>query len=340
MQTIDTGYKPEFGLGAYFAGQNAANAADLNQEELIRNFLANQQAKQTYDKDTQMNPLLIAEQRNKNTIGDYEAALATAKNESPTYKNMLLKGTEGQMQSQITASEKGKALAPFQIAAEQAAAETDKNRQGVLWTMQNLDKQLAAGGGIDKDGLLLKPFSPTERAMVQAQRDMLTNQLKNTPEFAGKKELSDDKIEAQLEAMRLRMQGQLDAAESKAKAASEKFMSDKQLMAQQLKTYFDPTSTPEQKATAQAILTRMQADKIEQNAALTNPQIDINALSDGKVPMTTPPAALARSKADEAAKNVVPRAAPQNQADWNAAWAALGKGQSMTGLDGKQYIKK
>ncbi len=33
MQNIETGYKPEFGLGAWFAGQNAANTEAANEEE-------------------------------------------------------------------------------------------------------------------------------------------------------------------------------------------------------------------------------------------------------------------------------------------------------------------
>ena len=46
MQNIETGYKPEFGLGAWFAGENAANTEAANEEELIKSFLANQRERQ------------------------------------------------------------------------------------------------------------------------------------------------------------------------------------------------------------------------------------------------------------------------------------------------------
>ena len=42
LPTIDTGYKPEFGLGAVYQGFNAANAEQGAELELIKQFLANQ----------------------------------------------------------------------------------------------------------------------------------------------------------------------------------------------------------------------------------------------------------------------------------------------------------
>ena len=39
MQNIETGYKPDFGLGAWFAGQNAANTEAANEEELIKSLV-------------------------------------------------------------------------------------------------------------------------------------------------------------------------------------------------------------------------------------------------------------------------------------------------------------
>ena len=53
---IETGYKPEFGLGAVYQGFNAANADMSAQEELIKQFLANQ-------REQQMQPLDIDKAR-------------------------------------------------------------------------------------------------------------------------------------------------------------------------------------------------------------------------------------------------------------------------------------
>jgi hypothetical protein len=46
LPTIDTGYKPEFGLGAVYQGFNAANAEQGAELELIKQFLANQREQQ------------------------------------------------------------------------------------------------------------------------------------------------------------------------------------------------------------------------------------------------------------------------------------------------------
>ena len=56
LAEIDTGYKPEFGLGALYQGMNAANADMSAQEEILRQFLANQ-------REQQMQPLDIEKAR-------------------------------------------------------------------------------------------------------------------------------------------------------------------------------------------------------------------------------------------------------------------------------------
>jgi len=350
MQTIETGYKPEFGLGAYFAGQNAANAEDLNQEELIKAYLANRQSaqmnpllvdekQQSVDQSRIMNPLEVFAKQNTNRVGEYDAAYADKKRLDPDYMDANLRGQIGQMQTQEAAGKTANALQPFRQRAEQSQLESEAGKQDVLWTMQDIDKQLAAGGGTDASGNVV-PFTPMQKMFMENKRAELTDQLKSTPEFAGKKELSDDKIEAQLEAQRIRMQGQLDAAEQKAIQTSAKALSDKQLYAKayQIISGLVP-STPQEKLAAQAILDGMQADAVGKNAALSNPSIDLGELSKGKVPMTTPVAQVARDKANASAA-AVNVAVPQTQDAWNDAWSKLGKGQSMTGLDGKTYTKK
>jgi len=52
---IDTGYKPEFSLGALYQGFNAGNADQMAQEELIKQFLANQREQQMQPTDVEQN---------------------------------------------------------------------------------------------------------------------------------------------------------------------------------------------------------------------------------------------------------------------------------------------
>ncbi len=89
MQNIETGYKPEFGLGAWFAGQNAANTEAANEEELIKSFLANQQS-------LQMNPLLVQKQGYDNDVASYNAQEALAKQNDKAYIPAMLQGAKDQ----------------------------------------------------------------------------------------------------------------------------------------------------------------------------------------------------------------------------------------------------
>ena len=89
VQDINTGYKPEFGLGALYSGWNAGTRMRSNEEEILQQLLANRQKQQEmpYDLD----------------IKRYEGALANAKRLSPNYIPEALRGYIGQMQSQQAA---------------------------------------------------------------------------------------------------------------------------------------------------------------------------------------------------------------------------------------------
>lgn len=291
MINIETGYKPEFALGALYQGQNAANAQAQNDEELIRKFLANQHS-------IQNDPIIEAKNREELDPLRYQSTLARFKMNDPSYIPAQISGQIGQMQTQEAAGKTASALQPFKQAADQAQLETDKNKQEVLYTMQDIDKQLAAGGSIDENGQV-NTFTPMQRMFMQNKRAELTEQLKSTPEFAAKKELSDDKIEAQLEAQRIRSQGAIDAAEAKAAQAQEKALSDKQLYARALMIVAGTIpATEQEKIAAAAILDRMQADAVGRNAAMNSPSIDFSRVGKG-MPMTTPPAVSTREQADK-----------------------------------------
>lgn len=291
INTIETGYKPEFALGALYQGQNAANAQSANTEDLIRAFLANQH-------DVVNNPII--EEKNKEELDPlrYQSMLARFKMDDPNYIPAQVSGQIGQMQTQEAAGKTATALQPFKQAADQAQLEIDKNKQETLWTIQDIDKKLTAGGGEDEQGTVV-PFNPMQRMFMQNKRAELVEQLKSSPEFAAKKELSDDKIEAQLEAQRIRSQGAIDAAEAKTAQAQEKALNDKQLYARALMIVAGiMPATEQEKIAAAAILDRMQADAVGKNAALTNPTIDFSKMGKG-VPMTTSPATTAREQADK-----------------------------------------
>ena len=70
---IETDYRPNFGLGAYYQGINAANAKQLTEEDILKAFLANQ-------KEQNEQPLdLMVKQWQAAHAQDQRAALATAR---------------------------------------------------------------------------------------------------------------------------------------------------------------------------------------------------------------------------------------------------------------------
>ena len=154
MQNIETGYKPEFGLGAWFAGQNAANTEAANEEELIKSFLANQ-------RERQMQPIDVEKAQLGLDPARYESMLAQAKSRDPNYIQEQLRGQIGQMQTQAAAGEKAQALLPMQIKSDKA---------------ELANKELETN--------LLTKFRKLQQAGDLAGADSLMKQLMQTPKYA------------------------------------------------------------------------------------------------------------------------------------------------------------
>ena len=89
---IETDYRPNFGLGAYYQGINAANAKQLTEEDILKAFLANQ-------KEQNEQPLDLM-------VKQWQATHAQDQMNSPEYRQAMLDGYIGQMKSQIAAGRK------------------------------------------------------------------------------------------------------------------------------------------------------------------------------------------------------------------------------------------
>ncbi len=100
---IETDYKPNFGLGAYYQGINAANAKQLTEEDILKAFLANQ-------KEQNEQPLDLM-------VKQWQAAHAQDQMNSPEYRKSMLDGYMGQMQSQIAAGRKATETVASEIPA-------------------------------------------------------------------------------------------------------------------------------------------------------------------------------------------------------------------------------
>ena len=87
MNEIKTGYTPEFGLGAFFQGVNAANADAFNEEELLKQRLANQQSQVMNPLEARLKELSIAP-------AEYQEKFAQAQVTDPNYIKSVLQGTK------------------------------------------------------------------------------------------------------------------------------------------------------------------------------------------------------------------------------------------------------
>lgn len=100
---IETDYKPNFGLGAYYQGINAANAKQLSEEEILKAFLNNQ-------KEQNEQPLDLM-------VKQWQATHAQDLMGSPEYRQSMLNGYMGQMNSQIAAGKKAQDTLATEIPA-------------------------------------------------------------------------------------------------------------------------------------------------------------------------------------------------------------------------------
>lgn len=169
LPEISTGYRPEFGLGALYQGFNAANADQMAQEDILKQFLANQ-------REQQIQPIDVQQAQQNLDAGQYKT--------SPEYQTGMRDTVSGQGMSNLAAGKTAAALQPF----KQKAEETDlKNQQ---WTndVQGQINQL-------NDMITTEPNPLTRMSAIKA-RDMLLSQLKETPKFVGQRELTETKTES------------------------------------------------------------------------------------------------------------------------------------------------
>lgn len=214
LPMIETGYKPEFGLGALYQGFNAANADQSAQEELLKQFLANQ-------REQSMQPLDIEKQKlqNQGTVFDnmvkeLSGNQAQAQN-NPTMLGNFAQAKDAGNQEAIRKNEVGQLLHPFvkeQVPIEQGAKTQQLGMHKDLSDYQRLLSTNRLDSG--------EELTASQRKMLQGKVDEITGLLSKTPEQAGKTALEQMKGENRLAETDLAGQWALRAAEARAKAAA------------------------------------------------------------------------------------------------------------------------
>lgn len=206
LPTIDTGYKPEFGLGAVYQGFNAAHADMSAEEELIKQFLANQ-------REQQMQPLDVtkAQLTNEGMVFDnmkknLEGNQALVQNTVPMLRKFR-ENKEVEYNKNIRQDEIDSLLQPFKKDAVPSQGQT-------LVADAGADAQLAG----ERQRILAMPDGPERRAAAeQYSKNVATRGY--TPEFWGKNEVENTKGYWDLEKANIAAAAQRDAAHVGSKAA-------------------------------------------------------------------------------------------------------------------------
>ena len=163
IQNIETGYKPEFALGAAYAGENAANTRMGNQLEIIKQYLADQKAQE-------MDPLDIR-------VRQMEAARADVA-ASPEMLDAYARGYIGQNNNQDAAGRKALATVQGDIDLTNAGNRNKLHTENLLSRLNQLKDTRIEGGQI---GFGMQPqeqqpaqsgFSWQIPPAIQQQRDL------------------------------------------------------------------------------------------------------------------------------------------------------------------------
>lgn len=196
MNPISTGYKPEWGLGAVYQGINAADSEALNQEELIKSFLANQ-------RETQMQPLDVQ-------VRGLEAAQAGVQNTPDMLKRFAQSKQAGYDKAQRE-NELGALMQPF--LKEKAPLEGKAQVDQALQNSNLLELQKTIDSGVDRNG---QPISPQDMQVLNQEYQKQIALRGQTPELFGKLAVEDKKGQWDLEKQRLANKAALRAAQIRA----------------------------------------------------------------------------------------------------------------------------
>lgn len=193
LPEISTGYKPEFGLGALYQGFNAGNADMSAQEELLKQFLANQ-------REQQMQPIDVNQAQ--------QNLLASMYKSDPRYQQGMTDMIEGQGYSNLAAGQTARGLQQFKQEAGQAELQNQAAKERLFGNMyRNVEDQY-------------NPQKTDQERTAAGQKGFfLADTLSEVdPLFMQKKKLLEQKGDQALELKELDQAGKEKLAQLKAAA--------------------------------------------------------------------------------------------------------------------------
>lgn len=186
---IETGYKPEFALGALYQGMNAANSDEMAQQEILDRVLSNFKKQQDAPLDYTIKQAEVEDAKTRML---------------PSYQDAKLRGYIGQNDTQEASGKFAQALSPFKINAEKAKNRLSESNDTRDFNLSSFQKILTER--VDSNG---NPLTPEVKKQLFKKYVDDATMAYQTPEYLGKKAMQDDRIE-----------GMIQAATERAKAAA------------------------------------------------------------------------------------------------------------------------
>lgn len=299
IQQMETGYKPEFGLGALYSGWNAGNTMRSNEEELLRQILANKQKEQEMPYDLAVKRLAGNEADTMNTpesiMQKIQGILGLAK----------LQQAQGQTAQEIQESDSASKIAENQNKTgtnlldnmiRKLQLEGNGSTTDTPSTDQSGFPEGYGKGSVwpDRLGLSPNPLIPFGKmasqdslrgTMDQEQNPLFSNMVNaavNTPKHLQSMQIGEQRGLFGLENTRLRTAASLEAMKERLKAVVQKDPSLSSYIAKQYS--IASGETPGDPERALATLHQIIADKMRVNNALVTQPIDIQGTQEqGKV---------------------------------------------------------
>lgn len=266
LPEINTGYRPEFGLGALYQGFNAGNASTGAELELIKQFLANQRSQE-------MNPLEADRKRQEISMDQYKT--------DPNYQNNMQRIQQGQADSQTAAGELAQGLLPFRQAKEQSELQSAE-KEGNLFNkfFQARQDQFTTGK------------SEQEQMAAAQMAQALGDSLSRTPKQMGQERIADNKGEYALLIAELNAQHAAELARLRSeKSGPEKLSAEQAAVRRIMSLVSSGEITTAQGDTAMWELFNRRTAKSEQ-AGVTgevDASGDLSLRNKPNVPLATPP---------------------------------------------------
>lgn len=180
LPMIETGYKPEFALGALYQGINAANAEQSAQEEILKQYLANQ-------REQRMMPLDIEAKQTANTgalfdnmVKELKGRQAEAMN-NPALIQQFVDAASAKEKDAIRQDQLAEIAFPMRKQQAPIDAQTALRNAQVQNEVAGLTR--SAVSGFDSNN---NPMTEPQRVAVEQDRTRIMNLLGLTSEQAGK----------------------------------------------------------------------------------------------------------------------------------------------------------